>query len=490
MHELEYDAVYIFFICKMELSGVFVFGFNGFGQLLLGNGKRILMVPVELECDISRLKRKLTDCNDQEEERASNRRTREKSPSAMRGETDDSWKGARASPSNTRSFNNFDKESVVMHWNATLFSSSGFLIGCLNGEMGKFIDLSEDLHGIASSSPRKFCLHGDNIYLIDDSGDCYVREISTNSAAGTTKVQLMCSGSTVIPQGRGQQVKVEQENKIEDAKNQVSDFQREESIPTRADGCSRDVDETLPSSKAKEQCGFRNLSAGDSHVLATFGPEHQAGRVTKHDDRAYIFHPFTQPIDVQEIACGKEHALLLTSQGLTYSYGTGSRGQLGHGDIGKEDVPKLIEAIACVSMVTVRAGGWHSACISAIGDLYIWGWNESGQLGLTQEGSSHDVMPDKVSFQMVPAILDLPGGVNVLKVSCGSRHTAAVTFDKRLYTWGWGKYGQLGHGDMRSLDTPKMVEFFLQNRLDVLDLTCGDWITAVYTRSSPAQMPR
>lgn len=76
---------------------------------------------------------------------------------------------------------------------------------------------------------------------------------------------------------------------------------------------------------------------------------------------------------------------------------------------------------------------------TAIGDMYIWGWNESGQLGLppdlesgTEEGSSH-VMADQISFQMVPAILDLPGGVNVSKVSCGSRHTAAVSCKYRKH---------------------------------------------------------
>lgn len=65
-----------------------------------------------------------------------------------------------------------------------------------------------------------------------------------------------------------------------------------------------------------------------------------------------------------------------------------------------------------------------------------------------------------------------------------------IADDKRLYTWGWGKYGQLGHGDVQSRDSPKLVDFFLQNRLDVLDVTCGDWSTAAYTCPSPEPMPR
>ena len=31
----------------------------------------------------------------------------------------------------------------------------------------------------------------------------------------------------------------------------------------------------------------------------------------------------------------------------------------------------------------IAAGGWHSACISQFDDLYMFGWNESGQLAQT-----------------------------------------------------------------------------------------------------------
>lgn len=37
--------------------------------------------------------------------------------------------------------------------------------------------------------------------------------------------------------------------------------------------------------------------------------------------------------------------------------------------------------------------------------------------------------------------------VKVSTVACGWRHSVAATSDGRLFTWGWSKYGQLGHGD-------------------------------------------
>ena len=82
------------------------------------------------------------------------------------------------------------------------------------------------------------------------------------------------------------------------------------------------------------------------------------------------------------VSCGHEHILLLTRNGLVYSYGRGSKGQLGLGNL--EDIfdgQKEIEALTGIRIMQISAGGWHSLALSEFGDIYAWGWNESGQLG-------------------------------------------------------------------------------------------------------------
>ncbi|XP_068954750.1 RCC1 domain-containing protein 1 isoform X2 [Petaurus breviceps papuanus] len=210
--------------------------------------------------------------------------------------------------------------------------------------------------------------------------------------------------------------------------------------------------------------------------------------------------PFSQPLSpelkAQQLVLGAEHALLLGGMGQVYTWGTGRLGQLGHGALEAELEPRLLEALQGLAMAQVAAGGWHSLSVSEAGDLYIWGWNESGQLGLPSRAiterekmvagasglcscSPEAKIPAKdgdgdpaqfISIQPFPALLDLPSGSEVSKASCGSRHTAVVT----------RKYGQLGHKNTASLDQPQLVHYFTDNLLHVEAVTCGPWNTYVY----------
>ncbi|KAJ7424897.1 RCC1 domain containing 1 [Pitangus sulphuratus] len=166
-----------------------------------------------------------------------------------------------------------------------------------------------------------------------------------------------------------------------------------------------------------------------------------------------------------------------------------------------EAQPRLVEALAGVPMWAVAAGGWHSASVSEAGDLYMWGWNESGQLALPSKALVEEQAQDNVgtgnakvvprgeqsaakdtpfiSIQAFPALLDLPQDLEVSGVSCGSRHTAVVTRGGELYTWGWGKYGQLGHGDFTSSDQARRVEHLVVEGLRAEEVVCGPWTTYV-----------
>ena len=93
----------------------------------------------------------------------------------------------------------------------------------------------------------------------------------------------------------------------------------------------------------------------------------------------------------------------------------------------------------------VALGFKTSAAITANGDLYTWGANESGQLG--HGDTTNRFFPTKVE-----------GLSNIVSVSMGDYHCAAVTTNGDLYTWGSNSDGQLGHGDTINRSIPTKIE--------------------------------
>ncbi|XP_063545971.1 RCC1 domain-containing protein 1-like [Cydia strobilella] len=196
------------------------------------------------------------------------------------------------------------------------------------------------------------------------------------------------------------------------------------------------------------------------------------------------------PLDVSnclgkvcDVQCGYEHYLLLTDNGKVYSWGNGRRLQLGHGDLNNIDSPKEIDALSGINITKISAGGWHSLASSESGDLYAWGWNETGQLGIKETEQLHQSGLNTNSYSQ-PTLVDMfdeNGDVcdtNVKYISCGNLHSAIILQDNTVWTAGSNKYGQLGF----AIETTKKKHFFqkayqcLENSL----IKCGPWVTVIY----------
>ena len=58
----------------------------------------------------------------------------------------------------------------------------------------------------------------------------------------------------------------------------------------------------------------------------------------------------------------------------------------------------------------------------------------------------------------MPRLVQSLAGPVITQVTFGSYHTAAVSASGDLYTWGGGMYGKLGHGNEAGCSIPKRVE--------------------------------
>ena len=89
------------------------------------------------------------------------------------------------------------------------------------------------------------------------------------------------------------------------------------------------------------------------------------------------------------------HGLALTADGAVWSWGGGASGQLGHGDMQTQLLPKKIEALAGQRVVAVSAGANHSLALTAGGAVFTWGTGGHGGLG-HGEDLSNQLLPKLV----------------------------------------------------------------------------------------------
>jgi cysteine-rich repeat protein len=151
----------------------------------------------------------------------------------------------------------------------------------------------------------------------------------------------------------------------------------------------------------------------------------------------------TETIGVAAFSAGGAHTCALSFEGTVRCFGDNTFGQLGTGDtetIGDDETPLESEYLVKLPQVTqVSAGLNHTCAISTEHDLYCWGANESGQLGLGHRNNWGDDSDE------APARVDLGGAVSA--VAAGESHTCALLYGGEVRCWGAGDAGQLGHGD-------------------------------------------
>jgi alpha-tubulin suppressor-like RCC1 family protein len=140
--------------------------------------------------------------------------------------------------------------------------------------------------------------------------------------------------------------------------------------------------------------------------------------------------------DVVDIDAGFDHSIAVTVEGGLYSWGTGRA--IGHA--GDHTTQRLVPTkvtgggIGEAVVVQVTAGGYHSLALTAAGELYAWGTGHRGQLG--HGGKEHLAVPRAVGG-IEGAVTGMAGG---------SVHSLVTTGEGRVLAFGSGVSGRLGLG--------------------------------------------
>jgi len=158
------------------------------------------------------------------------------------------------------------------------------------------------------------------------------------------------------------------------------------------------------------------------------------------------------------VACGEGFTAVVMEKGDLLSFGNGASGQLGLGTDADQLLPAYVGEAdegfggEAVVMVAARYAHTHphtrkvhTACVTANGTLWTWGRGGFGQLG------HGDREPRQRPTQLGK---EMYGGSPAVMVACGCFHmlvlTAVGLVELRLgslWSCGWGVFSQLGHGD-------------------------------------------
>uniref|UniRef100_A0A672L5V2 HECT and RLD domain containing E3 ubiquitin protein ligase 4 n=1 Tax=Sinocyclocheilus grahami TaxID=75366 RepID=A0A672L5V2_SINGR len=188
---------------------------------------------------------------------------------------------------------------------------------------------------------------------------------------------------------------------------------------------------------------------------------------------------------VRDVGCGRRHSVFLLEDGTVYTCGCSDLGQLGHDKARKK--PEQVVSLDAQNIVAVSCGEAHTLALNDKGQVFTWGLGSDGQLGLSN-------IEDCILLPLLcwdswcssdrhfPALLKTLRSQRVVYICCGEDHTAALTKEGGVFTFGAGGYGQLGHNTTHHEVNPRKV-FELMGNV-VAQIACGRQHTLALIPSS------
>eukprot|EP00941_MAST-03F_sp_MAST-3F-sp1_P003921 g3921.t1 len=160
---------------------------------------------------------------------------------------------------------------------------------------------------------------------------------------------------------------------------------------------------------------------------------------------------------VVQVGAGDGWSIALTTDGEVYTWGTGRIGELGLGI-----APNTVDSIRAVCAIAIRiptlynpgyrivsvsAFYQHTLALSEAGVCFSWGSGKFGQLG-------HRSWENEIR----PRPINLLKEETITMVAAGMFHSMALTMHGKVYSWGRGVNGQLGHGSRKTMNFPKPID--------------------------------
>lgn len=157
--------------------------------------------------------------------------------------------------------------------------------------------------------------------------------------------------------------------------------------------------------------------------------------------------------------------------GNLWVWGSNMNGQLGVTELELFGDPIQSDWDASRKIDQIVGGGQHTLVLTDTGEVWAVGRGDEGALGLGEGVKKNHTEWTKIKYFE-------DRGKKVKMIAAGFGHSVAITDDGRLYVWGLNSEGQLGLGDRISRYEPVENEYFADRNLK--GVACGTLHTVVW----------
>jgi alpha-tubulin suppressor-like RCC1 family protein len=147
--------------------------------------------------------------------------------------------------------------------------------------------------------------------------------------------------------------------------------------------------------------------------------------------------------NISKIIPGKSCWYIITINGDVYSWGYNNYGQLGLGTTTNTNVPTKISGLSNVSNIVVN-DDYSAYAVTTSGNVYSWGYNNHGQLGIGS--TTYASSPTQITTLS-----------KITKLVAKDDSVFAFTSSGNIYAWGYNAFGQLGTGSTDDATTPTLI---------------------------------
>ncbi|KAL6634658.1 hypothetical protein ACP70R_027329 [Stipagrostis hirtigluma subsp. patula] len=150
------------------------------------------------------------------------------------------------------------------------------------------------------------------------------------------------------------------------------------------------------------------------------------------------------------VIAGPGHSIVITTNGDVYSFGANCSGQLGLGDTEDKFKPCLIRSLQGIRITQAAVGSKRTMLVADTGSVYAFGKD-------TFQGAEFFGADDGTNVITTPKIVESLKGVFVVQAAIGGYFSAVLSREGQVYTFSWGKAEKLGHNSDPSDVEPHLL---------------------------------